>query len=48
MSEDTVTVPRGVLTRLEENNRQILERLEKLSERLKPKNRKGFFIFSPF
>ncbi|WP_166391944.1 hypothetical protein [Candidatus Nitrosotalea sp. TS] len=45
MSEETITVPKQVLATLAENNKMILEKLEKISERLKPRNRRAFFSF---
>lgn len=43
MSEEMITVPRQVLVKLAENNKAILERLERLSAKLKLKGREGFF-----
>lgn len=43
MSEETITIPKQVLLKLVENNKIISDKLEKISERLKPKNRRAFF-----
>ncbi|MGB9124442.1 MAG: hypothetical protein WA833_07000 [Nitrosotalea sp.] len=45
MSEETITIPKQVLLKLAENNKIISDKLEKISERLKPKNRRAFFSF---
>lgn len=42
MSEETITIPKQVLLKLAENNKIISDKLEKISERLKPKNRRVF------
>ncbi len=43
MESETITIPREVLLKLAENNKMILEKLERISERLK--NRRAFFSF---
>ena len=45
MSEETVTIPKRILLKLAENNKIISDKLEKISEMLKPKNRRAFFSF---
>lgn len=43
MSEEMISVPKQVLVKVAENNKIILEKLERISERLK--NRKAIFSF---
>lgn len=45
MSKETVTIPKEVLLKLAENNKIISDKLEKISNRLKLKNRRAFFNF---